>query len=176
MDDFDIPTLETDRLWLRRFRRGDLEAYTELCLDPEVRRGLAWSGPGSPLGASRHFACTYGEWWLAGFGVWAVEEKATAAFLGWIGFSEPPGWPGFELCWALHPRYWGRGFATEGARTALAHGFEALQRGHVISLILPDNHASQRLAGRLGMRQEGRTAETGVDLFIFGIDRPQSCR
>jgi RimJ/RimL family protein N-acetyltransferase len=65
-------------------------------------------------------AFAVGHWRLKGVGTWVAEEKATGAFLGMIGFWEPESWPGFELGWQLAPRYWGRGFASEGARAALA--------------------------------------------------------
>ena len=36
----EIPTLTTDRLTLRPFRDDDLDAYAEMCADPEVMRYL----------------------------------------------------------------------------------------------------------------------------------------
>jgi RimJ/RimL family protein N-acetyltransferase len=40
MDDFVIPTLETERLRLRPFRRSDVDDYAALHADPEVLRYL----------------------------------------------------------------------------------------------------------------------------------------
>ena len=85
-----------------------------------------------------------------------MEERATGALVGRIGFFEPEGWPGFELGWMLRRDAWGKGYATEGARRALAHAFTELGRDHVISLILPGNDPSIRVAERLGERLERR--------------------
>jgi RimJ/RimL family protein N-acetyltransferase len=168
-EDVVIPTLETERLWLRPLCPSDLAAHTEMCADPEVMRGLGRPAWTDPEAVWMSLAALMGQWELGGWGVWAVEDKATGAFLGRIGHAHPPGWPGFELCWALLRRHWGRGYATEGARAALAYAFDTLQRDHVISLILPENQASLRVADRLGMRREGLTTMRGHDLLVYGI-------
>src|SRR5438552_17778636 len=118
-------TLETDRLKLRAFRNEDIDAYAEICAYPEVMRFLG----GKPLNrgeAWRQMATILGHWQLRGYGLWAVEERATGKLLGRIGFLNPEGWPGFELGWTLGRQYWGHGFAIEGARKALQYAFTEL--------------------------------------------------
>lgn len=164
-----IPTLETERLRLRPLRRGDIDDYAALSADPEVMRhvGGTWD-----RGRSwRHLAFLIGHWPLGGSGMWALEQKETGAFVGLVGFAEPEGWPGFELAGKLARRWWGYGYASEGARAALAHAFTVLQKNRVISLVRPDNHASIRLVERLGERLEGRTVVAGTDYLVYGIER-----
>jgi RimJ/RimL family protein N-acetyltransferase len=163
--------LDTDRLHLRMFREDDLDAYAAICADPEVMRYL---GDGRTLGrgeAWRQMALILGHWQLRGYGLWAVEERATGALVGRLGFFEPEGWPGFELGWMLRRASWGRGYATEGAERALAHAFTEMDRQRLISLIRPDNRASIRVAERLGERLEGRTTLFGQEALVYGIDR-----
>jgi RimJ/RimL family protein N-acetyltransferase len=163
--------LDTDRLRLRMFREDDLDAYAAICADPEVMRYL---GEGKPLGrpeAWRQMAMILGHWTLRGFGLWAVEERATGALLGRIGFFQPEGWPGFELGWMLRRKAWGKGYATEGARRALAHAFTEMGRERVISLIYPANAASIRVAERLGERLESRTELFGHEVSVYAITR-----
>jgi len=173
MDDFHGPILETERLRLRPPRESDFDGYAELCADPEVNRHLL-RGTFTPEQAWRHLAFLVGHWVFRGCGMWVLEEKATGAFAGITGFANPAGWPGFELAWQLLPRFWGRGYATEGARAALAYAFTALHQDRVISLIQPENHASIRVAERLGESLQGRTEMVGKELLIYGIDR-ESC-
>jgi RimJ/RimL family protein N-acetyltransferase len=116
----EIPTLETERLRLRCLRGSDYEDYAALYAEPETVRFSADGKTWDRGRAWRHMAFAVGHWRLKGIGTWAVEKKATDAFLGMIGFWEPETWPGFELGWTLAPRYWGQGFATEGASAALA--------------------------------------------------------
>jgi RimJ/RimL family protein N-acetyltransferase len=168
----EIPTLETQRLRLRPLRRSDFEDYADLYADPEVLRYLG-SGPEPwDRGRSwRHMAFVVGHWQLRGAGMWAVEHKATGAFLGVIGFAAPEDWPGFELAWILARRWWGNGYATEGARAALAHAFSVLERDYVISLIHPENQASIRVAERIGERPRGRIHHFGREMLCYGLDR-----
>ena len=165
-------TLETDRLILRMFRGDDFEAYAKICADGDVMRYL---GEGKPLTRSeawRQMAMILGHWRLRGYGLWAVEERATGHLIGRIGHFNPEGWPGFELGWVLGKPYWGRGYATEGARRALDYAFAEMGRDHVISLIYPPNTASIRVAERIGETLEGRTQLFGHEVLVYGIHRP----
>jgi RimJ/RimL family protein N-acetyltransferase len=172
MDACGIPTLETRRLRLRPFRTTDIEDYAALHADPEVLRYLG-SGPEPwDRGRSwRHLAFVMGHWQLRGAGMWAVEHKETGAFIGMIGFAAPEGWPGFELAWILARRWWGNGYATEGAGAALAYAFFTLQMDRVISLINPENRASIRVAERIGERLQGRITHFGREMLRYGLDR-----
>ncbi len=87
------------------------------------------------------------------------------------GFAVPDGWPGFELAGALARRWWGKGYATEGARAALTYGFRVLQRDRIISLVHPENRASIRVVERLGERLEKRIQHLGKEVLCYGIDR-----
>ena len=164
-------TLETERLILRPFREADFEQYAGMCADPKVMRYL---GEGRALTrgeAWRQMAMILGHWQLRGYGLWAVEERESGDLLGRLGFFNPEGWPGFELGWVLRRESWGRGYATEGARRALAYGFAEMGREHIISLIHPENRGSIRVAEKLVERLEGRTEIFGHEVLIYGITR-----
>ncbi|MES1244417.1 MAG: GNAT family N-acetyltransferase [Acidobacteriota bacterium] len=166
----DIPILETKRLRLRPFCADDFDDYAAMRADPEVARflsGEAWP----PERAWRHLAYVVGQWKLEDPGMWAVEHRETAAFLGMVGFTGPTHWPGFELAWTLARRWWGHGYATEGASAALTYAFEVLERDRVISLIDPGNHRSIRVAERLGETLQGRFEHFGKEMLCYGIDR-----
>jgi RimJ/RimL family protein N-acetyltransferase len=113
-----------------------------------------------------------GHWELRGYGHWAVEEKSSGKFIGRLGFLNPVGWPAFEIGWTLSHSAWGKGYASEGARRALAYAFKELDKPHVISLIHPDNKNSIRVAEQLGETLEGKTQLFGHEVLIYGIDRP----
>lgn len=166
-----IPRLETERLILRAFCEADLDAYAEMCADPEVMRYI---GNGQPLSRSeswRNMAMMLGHWQLRGYGMWAVEEHSCGVMIGRIGCWQPEGWPGFEIGWTLRRAYWGRGFATVAARAAMNHAFCELKQSHVISLIRPENAASRRVAEKLGEKLEGTTEIFGSEAVVYGISR-----
>lgn len=166
-----IPQLQTQRLILRAFTESDLDAYAEMCSNPEVMRYI---GTGKTLSRSeswRSMAMMLGHWKLRGYGMWAVQECLNGEMIGRIGCWQPLGWTGFEIGWTLRQAYWGRGLATEGARAAMEYAFKELQRSRIISLIRPDNQASRRLAEKLGEKIEGTVEVLGSEALIYGISR-----
>jgi RimJ/RimL family protein N-acetyltransferase len=171
MDTPEVPTLETARLRLRGFRPNDIDAYAALRADPEVLKYLGGDGPWDRGRAWRHMAFLMGHWQLGGAGMWVLERKEDGELAGIAGFAAPEGWPGFELAWTLVRRWWGHGYATEGARAALAYAFEVLGKDRVISLIHPENHASIRVAERIGERLMERIQHLGREMLCYGIDR-----
>lgn len=166
-----MKTLRTERLVLRMLCEDDFEQYAAIMADPEVTRYLGDGRPRTREDAWRQMSMLLGHWELRGYGLWALEEAATGRLVGRTGFLDPEGWPGFELAWTLGREFWGLGYATEGARRALAYAFEELGREHVISLIRPANTPSIRVAERLGERLEGRAEIFGGDSLVYGITR-----
>ena len=168
-----MAVLETPRLRLRMFCQADAEAYADMLGDPEVARYLSHGQPLPRPDAWRHMAMLLGHWQLSGFGPWAVEERASRELVGRIGPYYPAGWPGLELTWTIRRQSWGQGYATEGARTALAYVFEEMGRHQVISLIRPQNAASIRVAEKLGQRLQDRMDFYGEEALIYGIRREE---
>lgn len=81
--------LETERLVLRMFREDDFEPYARIFADPEVARHL---GNGQPLErweAWRSMVFHIGHWSVRGYGLWAVEEKASGLLVGRVGLFYP---------------------------------------------------------------------------------------
>jgi RimJ/RimL family protein N-acetyltransferase len=148
------PTLETPRLILRGWRPQDLAPYAAMMADPETVRFITREGrPYSERETWREIALIIGHWQLLGYGLFVVEERATGAFLGRVGPLEPPGYPGFEIAWSLAPAARGKGYAQEAARAAIDWSFAHFPLERIISLIHPDNEASQRVAIALGERR-----------------------
>ena len=77
-----IPTINTERLTLRAFTAADFEAYAPIMADPEVTKFLGEGHPLSRSDAWRQLAMILGHWTLRGFGLWAVEERATPPLNG----------------------------------------------------------------------------------------------
>lgn len=150
MTALEIPTLDTPRLRMRGFTEADFPAYRALVADPQVMRFLGDGRPLSEIDAWRQLATIVGHWALRGFGLWAVEDRATGSFVGRVGLLEPGGWPGFEVAYTIAPAMWGRGFAREAAGAALQFARNALRRSDIISIIRPENLASVRVATALG--------------------------
>jgi RimJ/RimL family protein N-acetyltransferase len=172
-----IPSLETTRLVLRPIAEADLDGFAAMYGDPEVMRHMGDGRPLTRAATWRTMALFLGHWALRGYGQWALVEKATGRLVGRAGLWNPDGWPGLEVGWLLDRPAWGRGFATEAGRAALAWAFEVLGARRVISVIAPDNVRSIRVAERLGETFERTIAlETPavaapIPVAIYAVDR-----
>jgi RimJ/RimL family protein N-acetyltransferase len=98
------------------------------------------------------------------FGLWAVVPCVAGALPGrpvgtllLLPLSDDDGPTGLvEVGWHLHPQHQGQGIATEAARGVLALAGKA-GIDQVLAITDLDNAASQRVAARLGMTDEGVT-------------------
>ena len=93
-----------------------------------------------------------------GFGLWAAELRQSAEFIGYIGLAVPRFeavfTPCVEIGWRLASPHWGQGLATEDARAALRHGFEALELLDLVSFTVPANLRSRGVMERLGISHD----------------------
>lgn len=164
-------TLETERLRFRLFQWSDFPTYEQWCARMEIQRYLGGK-TFDRIQAWRHLAYLKGHWDFLGYGYYAVEEKATGSLVGRVGYTNQPGWPGFELGWTIIPEYQGRGYATEAARMLLDYAFDALGQPHVMSLIHSDNAPSRRVAEKLGQKIEGETVVLTMPVLIYAATAP----
>ncbi len=144
--------LETARLLMRQWRESDFEIYATYYASEETARFVG--GHMSRDKAWRHMAAIVGHWFLRGFGIWAVEEKATAQFVGAVGLWEPEGWPELEIGYWLIQSKHGLGYATEAAVAARDHAYRTLGARTLVSYIDPQNAPSRRVAMRMGAQLE----------------------
>jgi RimJ/RimL family protein N-acetyltransferase len=105
----------------------------------------------------------------------AVEEKASGAFIGFVGLQYNEEWSEgehkTEARWRLARAYWDRGLATEGAWVSLVYGFEVLELECVISFTVSENAASRRVMEKCGLAQRGEAQWRGLDHVRYAIDR-----
>jgi RimJ/RimL family protein N-acetyltransferase len=148
--------VRTERLVLRRWRAEDREPFARLNADPEVMRHFrsTLDRSASDLFAERIET----EFEERALGLWAVEVVGEAPFAGFVGLHHavfPAHFtPSVEIGWRLARPHWGRGYATEGARAALADGFDRLGLAEVVSLTAPANTRSRAVMERLGMTRD----------------------
>ncbi len=154
-------SLCTPRLLLRRWREDDLDAMTAINSDPEVMR---WIGDGSVQGRQQtaaRIAVWEREWEEHGVGLFAVECRESGQLAGFTGLSVPmflpEVLPAIEIGWRLGRPFWGRGLATEAARTALDFALRERGLARIVSIHTVGNTASERIMRKLGMRLERET-------------------
>jgi RimJ/RimL family protein N-acetyltransferase len=145
--------LRTDRLLLRRWGQSDRRPFAELNADLRVMAhfpGVLTSEESDAMVTriEAHFD-------QRGFGLWAVEVPDRTPFIGFVGLAvlsfEAHFTPCVEVGWRLAVDSWGRGYATEAARAALAFGFDSAGLEEIVSITVPENARSRRVMERLGM-------------------------
>ena len=176
-----LPVRRTTRLVLRPFQEADREPFAALNADPEVAKYL--KGPLTRaesdatidrlrLGVAR-----------CGFGMFALEERGSRAFVGMVGLWAPdwvaPFTPTVEIAWRLAPAFQHQGLAEEAARDTLLWAFGKLHLPRIVSFTVPENVRSWRLMERLGMARAGTfehpALEAGHPLrthVLYALDAP----
>ncbi|WP_439142924.1 GNAT family N-acetyltransferase [Planktotalea sp.] len=144
---FEIPTIETDRLILRAPLESDLDA---LEVFNQSERSHLIGGPQDRASCWRIISSGIGHWALRGFGMWHIHHKGDDRMIGACGFIFREGWDEPELGWNVHDGYEGKGYAFEAASAARAYGAKHFDLDSVVSYIDPTNTRSIALATRLG--------------------------
>jgi ribosomal-protein-alanine N-acetyltransferase len=166
--------LENKRLILRRLLPNDLDRLFALYSDKEIRRYF-------PEGTLTHEETKEElEWFLDGhpehpeLGLWATIHKETDQFIGRCGLLPwtIEGRAEVEVAYLLAKEYWGQGLATEAALAIADYGFEQLGLSRLICLIDPKNQASQKVAGRIGMRFEKEIEDQFGRALVYAISKP----
>jgi RimJ/RimL family protein N-acetyltransferase len=113
-------------------------------------------------------------WHDHGFGPWVVLDAATEAVVGrggirWARVRERDE---VELFYAVAPRIWGRGVATELSRAALELGFSRPDVSSIVGFTIAANEASQKVLRKLGFVEEGTFEHAGQPHTLLRLLRP----
>ena len=168
----DVPVLETERLVMRGWREDDLDRYVPIASHPEVYSALGRTSEPTLHDVWSEIAFWAGHWELKGFGHWLVEKRDTGELVGRVGLLRPPEWPDLEVGWTIGREHWGNGYAGEAARASCEWAHEELGAEHIVSLIVPANTRSVRVAEKLGETVEGSFQHAGFEHRIYGADLP----
>jgi RimJ/RimL family protein N-acetyltransferase len=145
--------IPTNRLRLRRWLPSDVEPFAAMNADPRVAEYLPT--PLSREDSEAFVARIQAHFEKHGFGLWAVEIPGVTPFAGFVGLATPRFeahfTPAVEIGWRLGAEYWGRGYATEGARAVLEYGFDVLGLEEIVSMTVPANARSRRVMEKIGM-------------------------
>ncbi len=147
---------ETERLVMRELLPTDAAEMYEMDSDPDVHKYLG-NDPVKNMDrvdyAIAHIRSQYVD---NGIGRWAVIDKETNRFVGWSGLKlyknmVANGRTGFyELGYRFAKKYWGKGYATETAKTALAYGFEQLKVPVIYAITDVGNDGSRHVLEKCG--------------------------
>ena len=159
-----IPTLETDRLLLRKLLVSDYQDMYDYSSRPETSRYLLWSPHASPKFSKKYLSYLQGQYRDENFYDFALVDKKSKKMIGTCGFTcFDLSNNSAEIGYVLHPAFWGKGIAGEAIHRVMAFGFAELRLHRITAKIMAGNSASIRVAEKCGMRREA----THIDAMLI---------
>jgi RimJ/RimL family protein N-acetyltransferase len=148
--------LTGEKIELREFRSDDLDAMLPVVGDDQVTHWLSFDtrtrdqAAAMLQGALERAQLEPRTEFYLGVTERGVDELVGFARLGFDGVQAA------KLGYAIRADRWGRGYATDAARTLTSFGFRELGLHRISAAIGPDNAASIAVVKRLGYAYEGR--------------------
>jgi len=150
---FDIFT----RLGFRNWRDSDLDVFATMNADVDVMEFFPKTitrehSTGFMKKLSRKFE-------EKGYTYFAVETLNTSEWIGFVGLLdqnyEVEFMPCVDIGWRLAKPFWGKGYATEGAKRCLKYGFETLNLEKIYAVAPVINLKSISVIEKIGMQKAG---------------------
>lgn len=164
--------LTSARLRYEPFADAHFDGLQAMNRDPDVMRYLL-GRPETPDETRAMIARVQARWAEWGYSWWTLIDRETGAVVGAGGvqhlgreLSGP-----HEIGWRLARAAWGRGLATEAARTMATYAFDVLDAPRLCAIRHPDNLASLRVMERLGMRYIGLDQCDGMTVALHNLSR-----
>ncbi|MCC3603264.1 MAG: GNAT family N-acetyltransferase [Microcoleus sp. PH2017_29_MFU_D_A] len=161
-----IPTIETERLLLRKITLNDASDMFEYASNPEVSEYTMWSTHTS-IEDTKYFLKSLTKMYKRKELVdWGIVHKAEKKFIGTCGYVE---WSmthsRAEIGYALSARYWREGYMSEAVNAIIEFGFREMLLNRIVGRCEVNNIASVRVMEKVGMQLEGILRQ---QLFVKG--------
>ncbi len=170
----DWETFETPRLRFRPLAESDLDDVHRMMSDPEVMKHSPHD-PFTPERTREWFQERHQKFQGSAFGFRAVVDKDSGQYLGHAGLlpQDVEGETLLEVGYWFLRSSWGHGYAIEAARAFRDSGFRDHGRDKIVSLIVPENQPSQKVALRNGMRHVRDAHWKNLDIRVYEISREE---
>jgi len=161
-----VPTLRTERLFLRPPALADLAAYHDLLLDSGASK-LFQKPPASLRESENRLGRSLARQAAGELLNWGIAETATGPMLGDVCLVRMDRQhQRSEVAYQLRSDHWGKGFMAEALARVARHGFDDLGFHRLEGHTHPDNRPSIRLLQRCGFTFEGILRE---NYFMDGV-------
>jgi len=162
--------INSKRLRLRRITEDDYDLIRHLDVDPKVKEFI---GPPSEKAVTdlrmKKIASRNND--DSGLGYWMGEELETGKAIGWFVLNNLDETDKIEIGYRLVEKYWGNGYATEGATVLLAYGFNELDLKEVCGVTHLENEASKKVLKKIGLQERGVRFYYKQDVSYFDISK-----
>jgi RimJ/RimL family protein N-acetyltransferase len=142
---------QSERLLFREFTLDDAELLYELNSDPDVTK-YVHEPPTTKENAPEILQNIILPQYKLKLGRWAVHIKYTEEFIGWAGLKYISDRDEIDLGYRFKKQYWGKGYATEAAKTCISYGFIHLNLERIVAQAHVENVASLKVIQKCGMK------------------------
>lgn len=153
-----LPTrqIDTARLRIRRFTRGDIEPFISFMTDCESTAFLPFAQEQKNREGAKQLVESTIESYDSAHPMlaFAVEEQMNGQFVGFCGLN-PHDEETIEIMYAVMPSARQQGYATEIATALARYSLDELGYRRAIALIVPANKYSKIVATRVGFKDGG---------------------
>lgn len=166
--------LETERLVLRMVSIDDAEFVLKLLNEPSFLQYIGDKGVRN-LDDARQYVLNgpVASYEKNGFGLYLVELKDGGTPIGISGLVKRDTLPDPDIGFAFLPAFWSKGYALESAAAVMNYARATLGLNRILAITSPDNEASAKLLGRIGLRFERMTrlSGDGHEVKLFTTER-----
>jgi len=146
-------TLTTPRLGLRNWLPSDLAPFIKMSRDEDVMQFFPkLLNEVESKDFIERMQFHFKEY---GFCYFAVDELITGKFIGFVGLKHQDFksnyTPSVDIGWRLMKSAWGKGFATEAAKSCLEYAFSELKLNEVYAFATVKNKNSEAVMKKIGM-------------------------
>ncbi len=147
--------IESQRLGMRELKKEDETSLYEFMKDISVM--YAWEHGFSHEEVQKWIDDNQKRYKNCGYGYFALIEKSSGKVIGTMGplLEMINGKEVIGIGYILNKDYWGKGYATEGARACAEYCFNVLKAQEIVCDIRPQNKRSIRVAESIGMKLVG---------------------
>ena len=162
-----IPVLTTARLKLRPFTKRDAFSLYKILQQPDILEFFPQTAAPTMKKVEKIIASQLNQYEQHHYGTWAVEIIHDPGLIGWCGLNYLPETGEEEVAYLISQDFQGNGYATECACASLDYGFQKIGMERIICLTHPQNHASRRVAEKIGMTFLDRRVYWGLELLRY---------
>ncbi|WP_249870363.1 GNAT family N-acetyltransferase [Oceanobacillus saliphilus] len=172
----DLPTLETDRLILRKIKKHDIEDMYLYGSNEEVAKYVTWDAHKSLSDTEAFMNYALAKYKNKDVAPWAIQYKENGKMIGTIDFIWwKPKHYSAEIGYVISQDYWGMGICTEAAKEMIKFGFEKMNLVRIQAKCMLENIGSEKVMEKIGMVYEGTLRKEMVikqqhqDLKVYSI-------
>lgn len=157
--------IETERCTIQPFEKEDSSDTKKLFVHPEVRKFLGGIREETYIQESlnRMINPCENEFY------WVVREKTTKNLIGLVSLDPHHDGDFLEVSYQFLPKWWGKGYASEGVQRVLQYAFTDLKQEKIVAETQTANERSCRLLERVGMQLEHKVIRFGAEQAIYSM-------